>query len=1153
MDVFELTAKLGLDTSEYDKGLGNAANTGQTFGSKVGGVFKGAGKAIAAGIAAGAVAVTAFAKQSVDAGMAFDSAMSNVQAISGATGDDMMLLRDKAIEMGSQTKFTAQDSADAFSYMAMAGWKTGDMLDGISGIMSLAAASGEDLATTSDIVTDALTAFGLEAKDSGHFADVLAAASSNANTNVSMMGETFKYAAPIAGALGFSAEDTAEAIGLMANAGIKGSQAGTSLRTIMNSLTGEVKIAGKELGEVSIATTNTDGTMRDLSDIVDDCRDAFSHLSESEKAQAAETLVGKNAMSGFLALMNASPKDVNKLRSALKNCTYDIDGINKKLKSSGVEWSKYADKAWMASENGLENLTNQIIYSLTEVGATAEELQDYLVMEYEMDPSDAMAAIELVQGELENSVGAAQKMSDIMMDNLSGDIELFKSAVGTANIALSDVLTPSLRDFVKFGTDGVSQITAAFQEGGLSGAMTALGDVIAQGLTLVLQYIPKVIDAGAQIFSALVNGILQNLPLIVDAAGQIGNSLIDSIQNNLTTNFPALGEAFNGLLETAQTAFNGIITIIQDVFAGDWSAAWNDMLTLVGDVFNGLGGWFLERFNAAKDAITSIDWATVGSTVWNFIKDGIGNVTDWFNENFEAAKKAISEDVNWGEAGSAIEAAFNLAETAASAFSDAVTTVLGWLEQVFDTSDSATNFGETSSSAWGLITTAIETVTEAIETVSGWFTDIFNSSSNATAFGDVVKSAWNLIETAIKNVNTALTSAKTFFENVFQKAEPASTFGSAIEAAFGLVSTAIDAISTAINTVLGWFEDLFNNQSLAESYGTAIQSVWDMVTTAIDGVSTAIDSVIGFFEKVFQKKQPAQTFGKALEKAFGLISDAADAISHAIEAVIGWFEDVFSNQETAEAYGSALESVWNLVTTAIDLVSTAISHVIEWFASLFDNESSANNFGNVLQAAFGLVSTAADLISTAIEAAIGWLDDLFGQDGPAQKFASAINKVFDGVAGAISKISDAASSAVDWLKKLFGYDGKTINVNYNIHKTESGTTHGGGGTKFATAMTGGRILSSGAEIFGYDNGKPLIGGEAGPEAIVGTGSLDRMIQASVNIAMNRVLDRLDNIIGAMNSGNTQIVLDTGALVGGIAEEMDAELNRIASWKEGGRA
>ena len=250
--------------------------------------------------------VTGLGTAAVKTAADFDSAMSKVAAVSGATGSDFDSLRDKAREMGAKTKFSATEAADAMNYMAMAGWKTEDMLSGIEGVMYLAAASGEDLATTSDIVTDALTAFGLTAADSGHFADVLAAASSNANTNVSMMGETFKYCAPIAGALGFSVEDTAEAIGLMGNAGIKAYQAGTSMRSIMTNLTGDVKLSGAAIGDVTIATTNADGSMRSLSAILADCRGAFAGMTEAEKANNAEALVGKNAMSGFLALMNAA-------------------------------------------------------------------------------------------------------------------------------------------------------------------------------------------------------------------------------------------------------------------------------------------------------------------------------------------------------------------------------------------------------------------------------------------------------------------------------------------------------------------------------------------------------------------------------------------------------------------------------------------------------------------------------------------------------------------------------------------------------------------------------------------------------------------------------------------------------------------------------
>ena len=268
--------------------IGAAGEVMQNVGDKI----SGAGEKLLP-VTAG---ITALGTAAVKTGADFDAAMSKVAAVSGATGEDLEALRAKAREMGSQTKFSASEAAEAMNYMAMAGWKTEDMLSGIEGVMNLAAASGEDLATTSDIVTDALTAFGLTVADSAHFADVLAAASSNANTNVSMMGETFKYAAPVAGSLGFSVEDTAEAIGLMANAGIKSTQAGTSLRSILTALAGEVKFCGESIGEVEIQTTNADGSMRELSDILADCRVAFAGLSESEQASAAQALVGKNAM-----------------------------------------------------------------------------------------------------------------------------------------------------------------------------------------------------------------------------------------------------------------------------------------------------------------------------------------------------------------------------------------------------------------------------------------------------------------------------------------------------------------------------------------------------------------------------------------------------------------------------------------------------------------------------------------------------------------------------------------------------------------------------------------------------------------------------------------------------------------------------------------
>lgn len=249
----------------------------------------------------------------------FEAAMSQVQAVSGADSDELEQLTKKAEEMGAATKFTATDSAEAFNYMAMAGWKTEDMLDGISGIMQLAAAANEDLGTTSDIVTDALTAFGLKASDAGMFSDVLAAASSNANTNVSMMGETFKFAASMAGSLGYSVQDVALMTGLMANSGIKASMAGTALNSIMTRLSTNTHHARDTLEELGIKFFDAQGNARPLVDVMEELRDATANMNDEQKTSVANAIAGTNSQKGLLAILNASETDYNKLANAIDN------------------------------------------------------------------------------------------------------------------------------------------------------------------------------------------------------------------------------------------------------------------------------------------------------------------------------------------------------------------------------------------------------------------------------------------------------------------------------------------------------------------------------------------------------------------------------------------------------------------------------------------------------------------------------------------------------------------------------------------------------------------------------------------------------------------------------------------------------------------
>lgn len=327
-------AYLELDTSKFTKGFASARNDLQQFNNSSASISTRLTGLSNAMVATGSVLTKSVSVPLLTIGAAalkttadFDVGMSEVKAISGATGTEFKQLETKAIQMGAKTKYSATEAASAFKYMAMAGWDTNDMLSGISGVMNLAAASGEDLATTSDIVTDALTAFGLSAKDSSHFADILAQASSRSNTNVGLMGETFKYVAPVAGALGYSAEDCAVAIGLMANSGIKASQAGTALRSLFTRLAKPTDTVAAAMEKYNITLTDANGNMKPLSTLMSEMRDRFSGLSEAQKANLAATLAGQEGMSGLLAIVNSSDDDFKNLTDSINNA----DGASERV------------------------------------------------------------------------------------------------------------------------------------------------------------------------------------------------------------------------------------------------------------------------------------------------------------------------------------------------------------------------------------------------------------------------------------------------------------------------------------------------------------------------------------------------------------------------------------------------------------------------------------------------------------------------------------------------------------------------------------------------------------------------------------------------------------------------------------------------------
>jgi len=685
--------------------LQKIAATGEKL-KTVGSAIEGVGQKLMSVTAAVGGIATAAVKVASD----FDSAMSQVAAVSGATGKDLEALRDKAREMGSKTKFSASEAAEAMNYMAMAGWKTNDMLSGIDGIMNLAAASGEDLATTSDIVTDALTALGLSAKDSGHFADILAAASSNANTNVSMMGETFKYCAPVAGALGFSAEDTAEAIGLMANAGIKSSQAGTAMRSMMTNLTGEVKFVGDAFGELTIQTTNTDGSMRSLGDILTDCRAAFAQMSESEKAANAEALVGKNAMSGFLAVMNAAPGDIEKLNSAINNCDGTAEKMAETMQDNlagqlTILKSQLEELAISIGEilmpyirqivgwiqglvdwlNSLDEGTKKVIVTVALVAAA---LGPVLII-----IGKVVGAIGTIMTVVPQIAGAISSVIGFVSGTVIPAISAVVAAIGWVPLAIAAVVAilVVLYNKCEWFRDAVNAIWAKIKEFFVS-AWEVICSFFTEtipdawnSLVSFFQGIPEwwsgLWQSVGDFFSNIWTNMMNN-PVLMGIVDMI-RSLWENLSTTLQGIWNGIKTAASGAWELIKNVVLGPVLLLIDLVTGNFtklkedalniwtniknaaSNIWSGIKQVVGSLAQGIANHVSILFNGLKNTIANI-WTAIkntASSAWNGLKNLVSSVASNMKQSAVDAFKAMVSGIGsaLSSLGSVVQSGFQSA------------------------------------------------------------------------------------------------------------------------------------------------------------------------------------------------------------------------------------------------------------------------------------------------------------------------------------------------------------------------------------------------------------------------------------------------------------------------------------------------------------
>jgi TP901 family phage tail tape measure protein len=831
MNLFELSAVLSLNSKGFESGLQNSESLMGRIGGSIKNGFSKLGNVAQAAMAKAGDAALGLVKDSINAGANFDAGMSNVAAISGATGKELDKLRAKAMEMGAKTKFSASEAADAFSYMAMAGWKTSDMLSGIEGIMNLAAASGEDLALTSDIVTDALTAFGLKASDSAHFADIMAAASSNANTNVALMGETFKYVAPVAGALGSSAEDTAEAIGLLANAGIKGSQAGTSLRSILTRLATDAGASTKSLGALGILTKElgvqfykSDGSVRDFSDIIDDARKAWKKLSKEDAATFAKKIAGQEGISAWLAMMEAAPEDLEKLRKSIEDCD-----------------------------------------------------------------------------------GAAENMANTMNDNLKGDVTIFKSALESLQIVISDKLSPALRKFVQFGTTALGKLKDAFTSGGFKKAVSVFGDILSEIWWKFKDYLPKLASAGWDLVKWAVKGVFNGIKKIklptwkdvkkfaVDAWNTIKKGVADlgGIIFGKNKKGKVKWPTWKDVKQTAKDAWNKI-TEAAKTLGNEFGEL------LFGKDEKGKVKWptWEDVKQAAKDAWDKIVAAAkslgneFGALVFGKNEKGEVKWPTWDGEDGVKAKAEAAWKTITDEAGKLPGKVFGFWPDGSVAWPK-------W-------EDTTDENGVLHKGVKTLAEEAWQTIVDGAKTLKGL---IFGDAADAGSVFDGIKESWNTLKTTIES--GVIDVSKYFFgdEKGAEVAKTVNDFGKALEVVGAAILGA--GFAKTFESVVKTVRSLFTGgtgMSKTELIFSAIAAVttlviqnWDKIEPVLQTVGSFVDqylikpieSVIDWFKEAIQtvgeffgldvfggvrKRQGEKLFTQIMEQNFGTKEELRDYI-----------------------------------------------------------------------------------------------------------------------------------------------------------------------------------------------------------------------------------------------------------------------------------
>lgn len=606
----------------------------------------------------------------------FEAGMSKVKAISGATGDDMVELKDKALEMGAKTKFSAKESADAFTYMAMAGWDAEAMIDGIEGVMNLAAADGLDLATTSDIVTDSLTAFGLTAKDSAEFADVLAVAASASNTSVSMLGESFKYVAPVAGALEYSVEDVSVALGIMANAGIKSSQAGTTLRASLSNMVKPTDAAAKIMDKYNISLTNQDGSMKSFSEVIGDLRRNLGGLTEAQQANAAATLFGDTAMSGMLALINSSDSDYTGLTEQINNAggtaKQMAETMQDNLAGSMEELGGALETLAIKLGDVLVPVIRDIVVELTSLVDKLGEMD-----EGTLKTGIKIAGFAAILGPVMKVVGGLMKGISLLKGAFlaaKGGLTGFSAATGVALgpvlaiVAAIGALVAAFVHLWKNNDEFRDKMTSTWN-GLVSKVKPMIENIKKTLVTLWDKVLKPIVDFVLKVLKPVFEGVFTAISGVLGGIIGVISGALDVITGLFTGDFSKMGEgiksiftgiwdALVGILTGAWEIITGVLEVVLDAFVGIFTTVfealkefftnlwqgikefftnlWDGIVETFTNVLNGIKEFFVNIWNGIKDAAISI---------WTGLKDGITNIINGIKNTIQNIWNSIKNAV----------------------------------------------------------------------------------------------------------------------------------------------------------------------------------------------------------------------------------------------------------------------------------------------------------------------------------------------------------------------------------------------------------------------------------------------------------------------------------------------------------------------------